>query len=36
MPREFRAKPLIARDAGRGAVAANALLVLRPEHEVME
>jgi hypothetical protein len=36
MPRVIRVKPLFARDAGPGAVAVNALLALRPEHEVME
>jgi succinyl-CoA synthetase beta subunit len=32
---EIDVNPLMVRDAGRGAVAAGALVVLHPEHEVM-
>jgi hypothetical protein len=35
MPRVIRANPLMVREAGQGAVSGDALLVLRPEHEVM-
>ena len=35
MPRVIRANPSMVREAGQGAVATDALVVLRPEHEVM-
>jgi hypothetical protein len=35
MPRVIRVNPLMVREAGQGAVAANALVILSPEHEVM-
>jgi len=35
MPRVIRVNPLMVRKAGQGAVAVDALAVLRPEHEVM-
>lgn len=35
MSRVIRVNPLMVREAGQGAVAVDALVVLRPEHEVM-
>ena len=35
MPRVIRAVPMTVREAGQGAIAVDALVVLRPEHEVM-
>ena len=35
MLRVIRANPLMVREAGQGAVAVDALVVLSPEHEVM-
>jgi len=35
MPRVIRVNPLMVRKAGQGAVAVEALAVLRREHEVM-
>ena len=35
MPRVIRVNPLKVREAGRGAVAVDALVVLRPEHAIM-
>jgi len=35
MPRVICVNPLMVREAGQGAVALDALVVLRPEHEVM-
>jgi succinyl-CoA synthetase beta subunit len=32
---EVDVNPLMVRDAGQGVVAVDALVVLRPEHEVM-
>jgi len=32
---EIDVNPLMVREAGRGAVAVDVLVVLRPEHEVM-
>jgi len=35
MPRVIRVNPLMVREAGQGAVAVDALVVLRPEHRVI-
>ena len=35
MPRVIRVVPMTVREAGQGAIVVDALVVLRPEHEVM-
>ena len=35
MPRVIRVVPMTVREVGQGAIAVDALVVLRPEHEAM-
>jgi len=35
MSQVIRVNPLMVREAGQGAVVVDALVILRPEHEVM-